>query len=54
MNAQNIYFFQLPKLNKFCSGVELDPAHQVMKKLKTDPLWVYTLYPNSYRKGYKK
>ena len=28
----NIYFFQLPKLNKFCLGVELDPAHQVIKK----------------------
>ena len=31
MNAQNI-FFQLPKLNKYCLGVELDPAHQVIKK----------------------
>ena len=37
-----IYFFQLPKLNKFCLGVELDPAHQVIKKLKMDHLWVYT------------
>ena len=35
LNAQNI-FFQLPKLNKFCLGVELDPAHQVIKKLKMD------------------
>ena len=48
-----IYFFQLPKLNKFCLGVELDPAHQVIKKLKMDHLWVYTLYPNSYRNGYR-
>ena len=46
-----IYFFQLPKLNKFCLGVELDPAHQVIKKLKMDHLWVYTLYPTSCRNG---
>ena len=26
-----IYFFQLPKLNKYCLGVELDPAPQVIK-----------------------
>ena len=52
MNAQNI-FFQLPKLNKFCLGVELDPAHQVIKKLKMDHLWVYTLYPTSCRNGYR-
>ena len=32
MNAQNGFFFQLPKLNKYCLGVELDPAHQVIKK----------------------
>ena len=25
---EGYYFFQLPKLNKFCLGVELDPAHQ--------------------------
>ena len=31
MNAQNI-FFQLPKLNKYCLGVELAAAHQVTKK----------------------
>ena len=37
-----IIFFQLPKLNKYCLGVELDPAHQVIKKLKMDHLWVYT------------
>ena len=36
MNAQNI-FFQLPKINKICVGVELDPVHQVIKKLKMDP-----------------
>ena len=27
-----IYFFQLPKLNKYCLGIELDTAHQVIKK----------------------
>ena len=47
MNAQNIFFFQLPKLNKCCLEVELDPAHQVIKKLKMDHLWVYILYPTS-------
>ena len=52
MNAHNI-FFQLPKLNKYCLGVELDPAHQVIKKLKMDHLWVYTLYPTSCRNGYR-
>ena len=50
MNAQNI-FFQLPKLNKYCLGIELDPAHQVIKKLKMDHLWVYTLHPTSCRNG---
>ena len=25
------------------------PAHQVIKKLKMDHLWVYTLYPTSSR-----
>ena len=54
MNAQNNFFFQLPKLKEFCLGVELDPSHQVIKKLKMDHLWVYTLYPNSCRKGYRK
>ena len=39
------FFFQLPKLNKYCLGVELAPAHQVIKKLKMDHMWVYTLYP---------
>ena len=30
----NIYiFFQLPKLNEYCLGVELAPAHQVIKKV---------------------
>ena len=34
MNAQYIYiFFQLPKLNEYCLGVELAPAHQVIKKV---------------------
>ena len=50
---RKIYFFQLPKLKKFCLGVQLDPAHQVIRKLKMDHLWVYTLYPNSCRKGYR-
>ena len=34
--------FQLPKLNKYCLGVELDPAHQVIKKVKMDHLLVYS------------
>ena len=25
-------FFQLPKLNEYCLGVQLDPAHLVIKK----------------------
>ena len=33
------FFFQLPKLNKYCLGAELAPAHQVIKKLKMDHLW---------------
>ena len=37
-----INFFQLPKLNKYCLGVELDPAHQVIKKVKMDHLLVYS------------
>ena len=49
-----MFFFQLPKLNKYCLGVELAPAHQVIKKLKMDHLWVYTLYPNGCRNGYRK
>ena len=32
MNAQNIFFLQLPKLNKYCLGVELAAAHQEIKK----------------------
>ena len=28
-------------------------AHQVIKKLKMDHLWVYTLYPTSGRNGYR-
>ena len=43
-NAQNI-FFQLPKLNKFCLGVELDSANQVIKKLKMDPKAVSHFMP---------
>ena len=34
MNAQNIFFFQLRKLNKYCLGAELDPAQQVIKSSK--------------------
>ena len=52
MNAQK-NFFQLPKLNKYCLGVELDPAYQVIKKLKMDHLWVYMLYRTSCRNGYR-
>ena len=47
-------FFQLPKLNKYWLGqVELAPAHQVIKKLKMDHLWVYTPYPTPCRNGYR-
>ena len=46
-------FFQLPKLNKYCLGAELAPAHQVIKKLNMDHLWVYTLYSTSCRNGYR-
>ena len=53
MNAQNIFFFQLPKLNKYCLGVELALAHQVIEKLKMDHLWVYKLYPTSCSNGYR-
>ena len=38
-----IYFFQLPKLNKYCLGVELALAHRVIEKLKMDHLWVHKL-----------
>ena len=48
-----IYFFQLPKLNKYCLGVELALAHQVIEKLKMDHLWVSTLGPTSCGNGYK-
>ena len=48
-----ISFFQLSKLNKYCLGVELAPAHQVIKKLKLDHLWVYTLYPTPCLNGYR-
>ena len=39
-----IYSFQLPKLNKYCLGVELALAHRVIEKPKMDHLWVYKLY----------
>ena len=32
------FFFQLPKLNKYCLGVVLGPTHQLIKKLKMDHL----------------
>ena len=48
-----IYFFQLPKVNKYCLGVQLASAHQVMKKLKIDHLWVYTPCPTPCRNGYR-
>ena len=35
MNVQNI-FFQLPKLNKYCLGVELDPVHQAIRKAQNE------------------
>ena len=54
MNAQYIcIFFQLPKQNKYCLVPELALARQVLKKLKTDHLWGYTLYPTSCRNGYR-
>ena len=37
-----IFFFQLPKLNKYCLGAALASTQQVVKKLKMDHLWVYT------------
>ena len=42
MNAQTIFIFQLPKLNKYCLGAALASTQQVVKKLKMDHLWVYT------------
>ena len=51
MSAQ--YFFQLPKLNKYCLGAELAPAHKVIEKFNMDHLWVYTLYSTSCRNGYR-
>ena len=35
----------MPNVNKYCLGVEIFPVHQMIKKLKMDHLWVYTLYP---------
>ena len=51
--GSTVYCFQLPKLNKYCLRIELAPAHQVIKKLEMDHLWVYTLYPTSCRNGYR-
>ena len=39
---------------KYCLGVELAPANQVIKKLKMDHLWLYTLCPTGCRNGYRK
>ena len=52
-SCQNIFFFQLPKLNKYCLGVELALVHQVIKMLKMNHLWVYKLYPTSCHNGYR-
>ena len=49
-----IFFFQLPKVNKYSLGVELAPAQQVIKKLKMDHLWVYTLCPTPCCNGYRR
>ena len=49
-----MYFFQLPKPNKFCLGVELDPAHQVIKKLKMDPNAVSHFMPQRLQNVKKK
>ena len=35
----------MPNVKKNCLGVEISPVHQMIKKLKMDYLWVYTLYP---------
>ena len=48
MNAQYVYFFQLPKLNKYCLGAELTSAHQVIKKLRMDHLLVHGLHVVSH------
>ena len=34
----------MPNVKKYCLGVEISPVHQMIKKLKMDHLWVYTLY----------
>ena len=34
-------------------GGGLAPVQQVIKMLKMDHLWVYTLYPTSCRNGYR-
>ena len=49
-----IFFFQLPKVNKHSLGVELARAQQVIKKLKMDRLWVYTLGPTPCCYGYRR
>ena len=48
-----ISFSQLPKLKKILFGVELALAHQVIKKLKMDHLWIDKLYPTTCRNGYR-
>ena len=35
----------MPNVKKYCLGVEISSVHQMIKKLKMDHLWVYTLYP---------
>ena len=47
--------FQLPKLNKYCLEVELDPVHQVTKKLKMDHYFVgHHAVSQGYRNNNKK
>ena len=53
MNAQNI-FFQLPKLDKFYLGIDLHPAHQVIKKLKMDPNALSHFMPQRLQNVIKK
>ena len=48
-----LYFFQLPKLNKYCLGVELALVHNVKKKLKMDHPWVDKLYRTTCRNGHR-
>ena len=46
--------FYGPKLNKYCLGVELDPAHQAIKKLKMDLTAVSHFMPQQLQNVIKK